>query len=509
MSNISIANPGSAAPTSAGTISRVPHVWAQPLVCLAITACVITWLLRSTVVSMVSTWYGSRSYSYGFVVAPICVLLIWRERKQLSAMRPVISYAGVAWFVIFAVVWLLGNLGDVQVVQQYAFIAMLEATAWALLGPGILRTLAFPLVFLFLAVPAGESLIAPLQRITAAFTVNAVRLSGVPVVQEGMVLSTPSGNWRIAEACSGIRYLTSSVVVGVLVAGVALHRWKRRILFIVLSVAVPIIANAVRAYLIVMLAYLSDNRIASGVDHIVYGWIFFSLITACLVALGLAWREPAQASQPGPYELVHGSAAYNYKVRLIFSAVVLVAIVVLISSLANLLWSRNVVEAHKQDVIAPEGWMETEAFPHAWDPDIADGESSTFATDGYEVSLYRATYPTTRGGIELINSLNAAGTSGEWEVITTSRRKGEIARQFATVDEYLIASGGQLRLMWIWYVSGSQVMTNGYEVKCEQAKHRILGRPESVSLYAISTSIQNGRANAAVILQKFAAHISL
>ena len=241
---------------------------------------------------MVHIWYDSNTYSYGFVIAPISAFLVWRRRAQLRFLHPETSLIGVALVLLFAVIWTAGNVADVQIAQQVAFIGLLDALVWTFFGNRVVRLLRFPLLFLFFMVPTGESLVGPLQQLTAAFTVNAVRLSGIPAVQDGFVISTPSGDWRIAEACSGIRYLTSSVVVGVLFAGVAFRSWKRRIVLVLISALVPILANALRAYLIVVLAYVSNNRIAAGIDHVVYGWLFFSLVTALLIGVALGWREP-------------------------------------------------------------------------------------------------------------------------------------------------------------------------------------------------------------------------
>ena len=238
----------------------VASSWMRSLIALGTTALIIGLLLRNTVTSIVSIWYGSNTYSYGFVVIPIAAFLISLHQRDLYAMRPRTSGSGILVFLLFALVWLAGNIADVQIVQQFALVGLLEAAVWTFLGIEIVRLLAFPLLFVFFCVPAGESLVPPLQRLTAVFTVNALRLSGIPSVQDGLLISTPSGDWKIAEACSGIRYLTSSVVVGVLVAGVAFRTWKRRFLFVLLSAIVPILANALRAYLIVVLAYVSNNR---------------------------------------------------------------------------------------------------------------------------------------------------------------------------------------------------------------------------------------------------------
>jgi exosortase/archaeosortase family protein len=41
---------------------------------------------------------------------------------------------------------------------------------------------------------------------------------------------------------------------------------------------VPIVANWMRAYMIVMLGHLSGNTLATGADHLVYGWVFFGVV---------------------------------------------------------------------------------------------------------------------------------------------------------------------------------------------------------------------------------------
>ena len=43
--------------------------------------------------------------------------------------------------------------------------------------------------------------------------------------------------------------------------------------------------------MIVMLGHLSDNELAVGVDHLVYGWIFFGLVMTLLFWVGGRWRE--------------------------------------------------------------------------------------------------------------------------------------------------------------------------------------------------------------------------
>ena len=152
--------------------------------------------------------------------------------------------------------------------------------------------------------PLGEVLVPTLMDWTATFTVAALRASGVPVYQEGNFLVIPSGMWSIVEACSGLRYLIASLMVGCLYAYLSYRSPGRRVAFIAASLVLPIFANWLRAYMIVMLGHLSNNRLAVGVDHLIYGWIFFGLVMVLLLWIGSRWREddPARSDDQAVHE---------------------------------------------------------------------------------------------------------------------------------------------------------------------------------------------------------------
>jgi exosortase A len=504
----------SSAPACTAELSHESHRqaangWLWALASLAVAEILTIFLLRATAASMVAIWSGSNTYSYGFVVLPIFGLLVWRRWHEVKVLQPSTSFVGIVLTLGFAATWVLGNVADVQVVQQFAFIGLLEALILAFLGTEIVRLLIFPLAFLFFAVPAGESLVVPLQRITAIFTVSAVRLCGIPAVQDGFVFSTPSGDWKIAEACSGIRYLTSSFVVGVLVAGVAFRSWRRRITFVLISILVPIAANAVRAFLIVFLANYTSVRIASGVDHLIYGWIFFSLVTATLIGLALRWREPEQEPAKLPDRPV-AQRLENNNARVLWFTVAAIAIVVCTSTISDALWSRNpVVAAETNAWAAPSDWLASFAPDSGWTPNFKTIDSKTFAKASHQVSVYVGFDTRKRRGVELVNSANAAGTTGGWDLLTSDYREAQVAGQQVTVAEYLMGSVDGRRLVWTWYRSGKEMTAKPYQIKWMQAMSRLSGHPGNVFVYAISTSVNNGLGDAIDILTEFARGMNL
>ncbi len=475
-----------------GEQRQAADLWLRPLAAVALTAIISVIVLRSTPVSMVKIWYDSSTYSYGFIVVPIFVFLVWRCRNRLRVVQPTTSVFGLALVLLFALIWMVGNIADVQLIEQFAFIGLLDALVWAFLGRAAARVLALPLLFLFFAVPAGESLVGPLQRLTAMFTVNAVRLSGIPVVQDGLVISTPSGDWRIAEACSGIRYLTSSILIGVLFAGVAFRSWKRRIAFVVISAIVPILANAIRAYLILVLAYLSNNRIAAGVDHVVYGWLFFSLVTAAMIGIALGWREPEISRVRSAPTITSQSPAAGREKRLLWSTVIAVFIVISASSTASFLWSRTPPNQPIEQLwSAPSDWLPTADPDHDWAPHFGNVESEsaqTFTSGTREVSLYVASYPVKERGVELVTSSNEVG-SGEWTVVNNGYHDVAMAGRRVRIAEYQMVLGGQHRVMWMWYLVGGHPTSSHYLVKTLAAESRLAGQPQDVSLFAVSAKV--------------------
>ncbi len=186
---------------------------------------------------------------------------------------------------------MLAHLTDVAVIEQLAAVSLIPLLVWMTLGWTTVRILAFPLGFLLFAVPMGEGLIEPLMQFTASFTVHLLRLTGIPVFWEGTFFSIPSGDWSVVAACSGIRYLIASLFLGVLYAYLNYRSFWRRIAFIALSAIVPILANGLRAYLIVMIGHLSGMKLAVGIDHLIYGWVFFGFVMFLLFALGNLWSE--------------------------------------------------------------------------------------------------------------------------------------------------------------------------------------------------------------------------
>jgi exosortase A len=243
----------------------------------------------------VEIWSRSETFTHAFLVPPIVLWLIWRQRERLATLTPRPQPLWLLPIAAAAAAWLLADMAGVNAPAQFMATAVLVMSVPALLGHAVARVIVFPLCFLFFMVPAGEFLMPQLMSWTADFTVAALVLSGIPVYREALHFVIPSGTWSVVEACSGVRYLMASFMVGTLFAYINYRSQARRFAFAAFSLAVPIVANWLRAYLIVLLGHLSGNELATGVDHLVYGWVFFGAVITAMFFIGMRWAEPETA----------------------------------------------------------------------------------------------------------------------------------------------------------------------------------------------------------------------
>lgn len=273
----------------AGAAPASPWRGALPAAGAAVLAVLL--LYADTFQSMAAIWSRSDTYAHAFLVPPIVAWLVYRRREVLRRLAP----APQPWMLLPALAavlaWVVGDMAGINAVTHAAVVALLVLTAPAVLGLAVARELAFPLAFLFFMVPFGDFALPWFMQWTADFTVASLRALGVPVYREGLSFIIPSGAWSVVEACSGVRYLIASFMVGTLFAYLQFRSLRRRVAFALVSLLVPIVANWVRALMIVLLGHLSNNRLAAGVDHLIYGWVFFGVVIGLMFLIGARWSE--------------------------------------------------------------------------------------------------------------------------------------------------------------------------------------------------------------------------
>ncbi len=471
-------------------------------------------LFWQTAHSMLDIWWRSETFAHGFLIVPISLWLIWNKRKTLAALQPTPNPWGIIPLFGLIILWLISNLVDILVIQQFALVAILVVTIWTLLGSKVTWAMAFPLGFLFFAVPVGEALIPPLMGFTADFTVMALQLTGIPVYREGMFFEIPSGHWSVVEGCSGLRYLIASITLGFLYAYLTYYTLWRRLLFIALAIIVPIIANGARAYMIVMIAHLSDMKLALGVDHYIYGWVFFGIVMFLLFWIGNFWREDKDQVIVSPQRISASGIAFKSKNTLLIALGCLALIS--IAPIAVYLYHSGIPEAPTVTLKTPEPvgpWQLAVKPAWDWKPrylGMSAELQQAYMRGTQPASIYLAYYRNQHQDAELVNSQNVMipQKNARWSNIGEQKIIISLAGQPVEIRQTQLRSADGNLLIWDWYWLDGMYTSNPYIAKLVEAKSKLLGKQRHAAGIIIATRYDETTQAAAVVLQEMVTAMS-
>ncbi|NEX64179.1 exosortase A [Noviherbaspirillum galbum] len=507
---------GQAASTVSTASTTAPPSGARALfwLCLSLIGGILL-AYAGTIAGMASIWFKSDTFLHGILIAPISLWLVWSRRRELSRLQPKPQPLGLAALCFLGFAWLLATLADVQVVRHFAVVAMIPAAIWTLLGKRMTATIGFPLAFLLLAVPFGDAFIPTLIDITANATVWALQLTGIPVFREGNAFSIPSGNWSVVEACSGVRYLIASLTLGSLYAYLTYRTLSRRLMFIAISILLPIAANSVRAYMIVMIGHLSGMTLAVGVDHLIYGWIFFGVVMALLFWTGTIWREDhetPQAAGPANADAAPGTQPLPAP-RIDLKPVGRIAALCIAVLLIWPAWAKFIASPSPDTPATLDfpaflkRWQQPgQASP--WSPQYTGNPmtaKASFRFSGKAASIHVAHYPVQADGVGLVTFGNTlvAQDDPNWHASTDTRRLAVSGNTAMRVRESVVFGPGVKLLVWRWYVMDGTTYANPYVFKAALALQRLLGRSTAASEIMLYAPLQERREDAEASLAAF------
>ncbi|WP_426344132.1 exosortase A [Pseudoduganella sp. R-32] len=463
----------STGPATAPGAATGPVAHARNALLVALVMLLPLLVFHETAFSIAQIWERSETFAHGYLILPISLWLVWRERAALQQLPLQPCWPALLLLAGCGAAWLLADLAEVGIVRQYALAAMLPLTVLAVLGKRIAGALLFPLAFILFAVPVGESLVPPLIDLTANFTVQALRLTGIPVLREGNNFAIPSGNWSVVDACSGLRYLISSITLGCLFAYLSYRTAWRRAAFIVASILVPIAANGVRAYMIVMMGHLSGMTLAVGVDHLIYGWLFFGIVMLLLFWVGSFWREDAQAARSGP---AAARPPLALPLRPLAGGVAAVLAVLVV-------WPALAARADQATVAAAPASLALASPAPAgpafttWQPDYAPASSTLrqFYPGKPPVGLTVLFYRDAPGSAKLVSSTNRIGQQkGAFHENSSGLRDENFGGRHMAVREAMLGFEGRRLLVWQWYWVNGSMTSSHYVGKLLQIKGKLL-----------------------------------
>lgn len=475
----------------AALLDRIPGPWREPLAGLGIAWLLLIGCFARDWAEMFGQWWNISTYTHVLLVPPIIGWLVWQRWPQLREMHPTGWRTGLWLFAAAALLWVLGAFSGFNLVRQAAAVALLGASALAILGPKVGRALMFPLGYMAFLVPFGDELVPALQLVTAELVILMTRLSGIPAVIDGVFIDTPAGLFEVAEACSGVKFLIAMIAFGVLAAHVCFVSWKRRLGFLVLAIAAPILANGVRAWGTIYVAQFKGAEFATGFDHIVYGWFFFALVIALVIVLGWRFFDRPPGAPMIDGEAIEASPLLDrWAQRAVGTRKSLVVMGLAVLGATSWAMAAERLSARlPEQLFLPDvpGWQRANYAPQAWWAPRASGAEHRLLgryvnAQGEAVDVFYALYSGQSEGRE-------AGGFGEgvlmpqseWSWLSPGPALGE-----AKADR-LLARGQIERVAFTWYRSGETLTGSNARLKLANTLDRLMLRSRPTAVLILSS----------------------
>jgi exosortase D (VPLPA-CTERM-specific) len=443
------------------------------------------WLFWDGLYRMWGWWIDSPEYSHALLIPPIAGFLIWQQKDRLERVSFGGSWWGVLLLFLGGALLVVGQLGTIYTLIQYAYLVSLFGLVLAFTGSAAFRLLFMPLFILVFMVPLPQFVLAnlstKLQLLSSQLGVWFMRLFDISVYLEGNVIDLGGYKLQVAEACSGLRYLFPLMTLGFLMAYFYKGaNWKRIVLFLS-SIPITLLMNSFRVGTIGYMVEHWGIGMAEGFLHEFQGWAVF--MTSAGLMLGEiavlnrighepgTWRQlfgiefPAVSPRGAPVARRTLPSAFVAACGLLLIFTVIMALIPRPEEIYPL---RASFADYPMQLGRWSGRLESMDGVYLDALKLDDYLMADYASpERQSVNLYIAYYNSQRKG-EAVHSPRSCLPGGGWQMEDFGQRTLEGIRVGGTpleVDRALITLGDQRELVYYWFQQRGRVITNEFAVK--------------------------------------------
>jgi exosortase len=341
-------------------------------------------------------WPGE-TYTHGYLVFLLSLWLIVRDRERLAAtpVRP--EPLALIPLALMSVAWVFFWRAAIQELQLLLLPLILYAALFAAFGRRMARAVAFPIGFLYFAMPLWGDINGIVQALSAKVTELLIWTTGIPAYMDGDFVHLPGGSIEIAASCSGLHELIVGLALAAIYGKLSGEPWRRRLQWLGLMGALSLMVNWVRIFTVVIAAYETNMGSSLVKHHYWLGWWLFAFVFGAF----LWWtghpappnRLPSADEDRDTPTPPTGSAAGSASITLTLAVLAAMPALAYGMDLAN---SRTDRAVSVQWPMAPTRWSGPTADVSEWQPHFVDssGESLTRYIDpaGKPVEAFAVAY---------------------------------------------------------------------------------------------------------------------
>ncbi len=366
-------------------------------------------------------WSVNEQYNYGWFVPFFSLYLFWlrwqdRPPPEIPNPKSRIPNSAALLLGILALLLLLPIRLFEIANPEWRLLAWIHAAAvvtltllliWWAGGEAWLRHFAFPVAFIFVAVPWPTSVETPviqgLMRLVAHGAAETAMLLGTPAEVEGNLIRVSNGLVGVNEACSGIRSLQTSLMIGLLFGELKRLSVPRRIALVGGAITIALFANFVRAVFLVRVA-ATENLSEVSRWHDIAGYSIIALVFVATVGLAyLLGKSEVRRRRSDVEEHGAQSAIRNPQSAIAGSYLIFALCWLLTVEIGTASWYR----LHERNLVSGIGWSVRwpEQAPNFRKLKIDEEIRAVLRFDDGQAAAWTASSPVNRSGPNTISCL--------------------------------------------------------------------------------------------------------
>jgi len=229
---------------------------------------------------MSEAWMTSADNSHGLLVPFFSAWLLW-FRKDLWKWTPNIGWSsavvGVCLILFGVSMRCAGIYMRMISVQAASIVPCVAGIVFLCGGWGAIRWAWPSILFLVFMIPLpssiGGMLSNQLQSIATICSTYVLQTLGIPAISEGNIICLTERTLGVAEACSGIRMLTTFFALATAVSLVIQRPVWEKCAIVVSAPIIAIVANVLRIAVTAIAYEFGSEKMAEMIFHDLAGWL--------------------------------------------------------------------------------------------------------------------------------------------------------------------------------------------------------------------------------------------
>lgn len=335
------------------------------------------------------------TYTHGYLVLLISLWLIVRSREKLAAAHVQPAPGALVALALLSVLWLWAWRAAIQELHLLLLPLLLFVALVAALGWRVARLLAFPVGYLYFAMPLWDNINGIVRALSSWATGVLIWITGLTAYMQGNYVRLPGGSIEIANSCSGLHALIVGLALATLYGEINRDPPRRRIEWLAVMGVLSVVVNWIRIFIVIVAASVTDMKSSLVKSHYWLGWWLFA--GAFAVFLWWAGRRAPLPSKPKAEQPAGTSPPSDRRTGFARMALAIGVLAVLPVLSYGMDWTRSIAPVTIHWPAAPKGWK----GPHsaglpAWHPRFFNpsGESLRAYTDtgGRDVEVFAVAY---------------------------------------------------------------------------------------------------------------------